>query len=97
MFNSEIFLISYIENKNCYEAHAHKIIHKDLLIVAERLNIKSVLLYPEQLNINLAKDYIIPLEEALKHVVIHHELHNFIKDLIILCKLYPNSLLRISL
>lgn len=96
MFNPEIFFVTFIPETNSFLAHARKVLQNDLMYVAERLEIDSIILYPERNNVNIASEYKPYLEDAIKKVVLNHELHIFIQELIEICGRYPESLVRIA-
>ena len=96
MYNPEIFFVTFIPETNSFLAHAHKILQKNLMYVAERLEIGSIILYPERNNVNIASEYKPHLEKAIEKVVLNHELHIFINELIEICNKYPESLVRVA-
>lgn len=96
MFNPDIFFITFVPETNSYLAHARKTLQNDLMYVAERLEIDSVILYPERNNVNIAIEYKPYLEQAIEKVVTNHELYIFINELIEICNKYPESLVRVA-
>ena len=66
MYNPEIFFVTFIPETNSFLAHAHKILQNNLMYVAERLEIDSIILYPERNNVNIASEYKPYLEKAIE-------------------------------
>lgn len=92
----EIFFSRYIDEKDYYIVDAKLTYNKHLIDMISKMKEDTLLLYPADLNIKKANEYIPYLELLLIRLNNYNELHDFVMEIIQNCNKYPDDLVMIS-
>ena len=91
----EIFFSRYIEEKEHYIVDAKLTYTKHLVDTISKINEDNLLLYPADLNIKRANEYIPYLELLLIRLNDYKELRDFVMEILKTCNKYPDNFVMI--